>query len=97
MFILGNLLLAVAEVLQLVFGIYEWVLIIRVIISWVNADSYNPIVQFIYNITEPVLQPIRKMLPSLAIDFSPLIVFLLLKFIRQFLISSLIDLAQRLG
>ena len=96
MFILGNFFIALSEVLQFGFWIYEWILIGRVVISWVNADSYNPIVQFLHRVTEPVLEPIRRFLPATPIDFSPMIVFILLLFLKQFLCGSLMDLGYRL-
>lgn len=71
-----------------VLNLYELVIIARVILSWVNADPYNPIVRFIYNITEPVLAPIRQLLPTerIGIDFSPFIVILLIQLIQRVLL-----------
>jgi YggT family protein len=65
---------AVGQLLIFMLEIYSWVLIMRVLISWVSPDPYNPIVQFLIRATEPVLEPLRRMLPSLAgLDFSPII------------------------
>ena len=98
MFIAANFITAVAEVISLILNFYMWVIIIRALISWVNPDPYNPIVQFLYKITEPVLNPFRRVLPvyNMGIDLSPLIVILILIFLRSFLVSSLYQLAQRL-
>ncbi|MFQ5533059.1 MAG: YggT family protein [Candidatus Methylomirabilales bacterium] len=97
MFVLANLLSAVAQVLHLGLFIYMWMIIIRAIISWVNPDPYNPIVQFLYRSTEPVLQPVRRMLPiTWGIDFSPLVVIIAIMFLDQFLVGSLRELAWRL-
>lgn len=97
MFVLANLLSAVAQVLHLGLFIYMWMIIIRAIISWVNPDPYNPIVQFLYRSTEPVLQPVRRMLPiTWGIDFSPLVVIIAIMFVDQFLVGSLRELAWRL-
>lgn len=97
MFILANLLWALAQLLGIVLQIYMWVIIARAIISWVSPDPYNPIVQFLYRITEPVLQPVRRALPlTWGIDFSPLVVILAIIFLDQFLVASLRDLAWRL-
>jgi YggT family protein len=98
MFILGNLLSAVARVLDIVLNIYMWIIIIRALISWVNPDPYNPIVQFLYRITEPVLSPIRRLIPTYTtgIDFSPIIVFLIIMFLQSFLVSTLMQIAFRL-
>ncbi|MEW6087475.1 MAG: YggT family protein [bacterium] len=98
MFILSNFINATAKILDIILTFYYWVIIARAILSWVNPDPYNPIVQFLYRITEPVLRPIRRNLPILntGIDISPLIVFLIIYFIKSFLVQSLIDLALKL-
>lgn len=98
MFILGNLIGAIAKVLDIVLNLYMWIIIIRAIISWVNPDPYNPIIQFLYQITEPVLSPIRRIIPTYTtgIDFSPIIVFLLIIFLQNFLVSTLTQMAVRL-
>lgn len=98
MFLAGNLLMAIAQILSIVLNIYMWVIIIRALITWVNPDPYNPIVQFLYRITEPVLYPIRKAIPisGLGIDFSPIIVFLIIIFLQNFLVQTLIDFSRML-
>ena len=91
MFIIGNLLKAVAVVLNYVLHFYMWIVIARAVLSWVNPDPYNPIVRFIHNITEPVLYRIRTRLPVDfgGIDFSPIIVILGIIFLQNFVVSSL--------
>ncbi len=98
MFIAGNFLNAIAEVLNWVLWAYMWIIIIRALISWVNPDPWNPIVQFLHRATEPVLAPIRRWLPTwrIGIDFSPLVVILVLIFAQQFLVASLRELAWRM-
>jgi YggT family protein len=98
MFIAANFITALAEVVGMVLNFYMWVIIIRALISWVNPDPYNPIVQFLYKITEPVLHPIRRLMPAykIGIDLSPLIVILAIIFLRSFLVASLYQLAQRM-
>lgn len=98
MFIASNLLSAVATVLDIALTAYMWIIIIRAIISWVNPDPWNPIVQFLYRATDPVLRQIQRMLPTRGwgIDFSPLIAILAIIFIQKFLVASLSDLAWRL-
>jgi len=98
MFLLGNLLHAVAQVLDIVLNIFMWIIIIRALISWVNPDPYNPIVQFLYKVTEPVLFPIRKALPmsGMGIDFSPIVVFLIIIFLQTFLVQTLIEFSRAL-
>jgi len=74
-------------------------LLIRALLSWVNPDPYNPIVQFLEKFTEPVLSPIRRVLPvslKFGIDISPVIAFLAIMFIRSFLVSTLLDIAVKL-
>jgi YggT family protein len=96
MFILANLIIALAQVLDYLLTAYMWIVIARAIVSWVNPDPYNPIVRFLYNVTEPVLYRIRRILPVHAggIDFSPIIVFVAIIFLQRFLVQSLYDLAQ---
>jgi len=98
MFIAGNFITALAEVIGIILNFYMWVIIIRALISWVNPDPYNPIVQLLVKVTEPVLQPIRRLIPghSIGIDLSPLIAILVVIFLRSFLVASLYQLAQRL-
>lgn len=85
-------------VLDTVLTIYMWMIIGRVIISWVNADPYNAIVRFLYNATEPVLYRVRRAIPSMGVglDFSPLLVILGIYFLKAFLVMSLYDVAQRM-
>ena len=98
MFILANLLNSVGMVLDMVLSLYMWLIIGRVIISWVNADPYNPIVRFLYNATEPVLYRVRRALPVIGgLDLSPLIVILGIYFLKGFLVMSLYDLARRMS
>ena len=99
MFIFSNLLVGIASVLDIALTIAYWLILIRAIISWVNPDPYNPIVQFLYKTTEPILYPIRKILPASlrwGIDISPIIAFLAIMFLQKFLVSSLLDMALRL-
>jgi YggT family protein len=96
MFIPANFINALATILDVALNLYMWIIIIRALISWVNPDPYNPIVQFLYRITEPVLYPIRKRLPFGQIDFSPIIVILIILFLQYFLVASLKDLAFRI-
>lgn len=98
MFILGYLFLAVATVLDYVLIIFMWIVVARAVLSWVSPDPYNPIVRFIYNVSDPVLSRIRRYIPVDfgGIDFSPMLVFLGVIFLRIFLVSSLKQLAHGL-
>jgi YggT family protein len=95
MFIIANLLIAVAQVLDYVLWAYMWIMIGRIIISWVNADYDNPIVRFLYAATEPVLEPVRRRLPLFAggFDLSPIVVWIAIIFLQRFLVRSLYELA----
>jgi YggT family protein len=98
MFIIANLLIAVAQVLDYVLWAYMWILIGRIIISWVNADYDNPIVRFLYSATEPVLEPVRRRLPLFAggFDLSPIVAWIAIIFLQRFLVRSLYELAYAL-
>ncbi len=98
MFIAGNLLEGIAEVLGIVLTLYMWVIIIRALISWVNPDPYNPIVQFLQRVTDPVLYQIRKRLGmgNMGFDFSPIIAILLIVLLQKFVVQSLMDAAIRM-
>jgi YggT family protein len=98
-FVVGNLVEALAALLHLVLNVYIWVLIARAIISWVNPDPYNPIVRFLHRATEPVLRPIRYRMPTLAmgLDLSPMIVILALYLLQDFVPRILYRIAAELG
>ncbi|MCK5203412.1 MAG: YggT family protein [Desulfobacterales bacterium] len=92
------MLIAVATVLEYVLVIFMFITIARAVLSWVSPDPYNPIVRFIHNVTEPVLYQIRKKLPMMygGIDFSPIVVILIIIFLRIFVVGSLEGLADSL-
>lgn len=98
MFIAGNVLEAVATILDTILWLYMWIIIIRVLISWVNPDPYNTIVQLLQRATDPVLYQIRKRLGmgGLGFDFSPIIAILLITFLQIAVVGSLKDLALRM-
>ena len=78
MFVLGNILLTVAGIAGSLITIYSFVIFISCILSWVNADPYNPIVRIINTLTEPVLYRIRKFFPFVMIgglDLSPVFAY----------------------
>lgn len=96
--VVGHLILALANLVHLVLQAYFWIIVARAVLSWVNPDPFNPIVRFLYRVTEPVLRPIRHRLPtfSMGIDLSPMVVILAIFFLDSFLISTLRDLALSL-
>jgi len=100
MFVLSNFLSALASIVDMVLTILWWLIIIRALISWVNPDPYNSVVQFLYKTTEPILYPIRKLLPldfRFGIDISPIIAILAILFLKSFLVKTLIALSLRLS
>jgi len=98
MFILANFLEASARILQIGLTIYMWIIIIRALVSWVSPDPYNPIVRALYLLTEPVLRPVRRIMPTrgLGIDLSPIIVILAIIFLQGFLVKTLLQIAMSL-
>jgi YggT family protein len=96
MFILRNLIEASIPIINLILTAVYWLVIIRALLSWVNPDPYNPIVQFLYKVTEPLLAPFRRIIPmhSIGIDVSPIFVILAILFLQKFLIPTLYDLAS---
>ena len=97
MFVLTNLLTALAKIADILLTIYMYIVIGRAVISWVNPDPYNPIVNFLYRATEPILSRVRRMIPHLGgMDLSPLIVILAIYFLKEFVIRSVYLLAYRL-
>ena len=98
MFVAGNVLTAVATILDDVLWLYMWVIIARALISWVNPDPWNPIVQFLDRATEPVLAPIRRWIGwRMGMDLSPLIVILVITFLQIAVVQSLKELAMRMN
>ena len=99
MFALRHLIEALARILDMALHIYMWVIIARALLTWVNPDPYNPIVRFLYNVTEPVLGWVRRRVPVVfgGLDLSPLLVLLAIYFLLGFLVPTLRDLAQLVG
>lgn len=92
-------MVALVSVLDWAITIYIWVVIIRALISWVQPNPYNPIVQFLHAVTEPLLAPIRYYLlrfMPVGIDLSPMVLILLLVLVQRFSIPTLLELALRL-
>jgi YggT family protein len=97
LFIIGNLIEAIARVLGMVLNIYMFIIIVRALASWFSMDPYNPLYQFLIRITEPVLWRVRKYLPAAAgVDFSPIVVILIIYFLQAFVVQSLLGVAVRL-
>ena len=100
MFVVGNLLMTVARLLQIVINLYTFVIIVSALLSWVNPDPYNPIVRTLHSLTEPVYYRIRKWLPFVflgGLDLSPIIVLLLLQLFNGVVVASLFQLGAEMG
>lgn len=73
-----------------VFALYGWLIFARLIVSWIRLDFYHPVIQFLYRVTEPVLRPARRLIPPAGgLDFSPIIVFVVLGLVRSFVVRLL--------
>lgn len=97
MFLAGNMLEGLAHVLDWVLTLYMYVIIARALISWVNPDPFNPIVQFLERVTEPVLAPIRRWMGwRMGIDLSPIIAILIIIFLQYAVVRSLFEFATRM-
>jgi len=96
--ILSTLIQAVAQILHMVIGIYIWVVIIAALITWVRPDPFNPIVQTLYRLTEPVYAWVRRYIPTAVggIDLAPLIIIFGLQFLDLFLVKLLFQLSASL-
>ena len=99
MFVLGNLCQAIAMIFEKVLWLYSIVIMIAVLISWVSPDPFNPIVQFLRSVTEPVFAWIRRRVPFAMvgmIDLSPIIALLTIQLLQMVVIRSLLELGYRL-
>ncbi|RUM34569.1 MAG: YggT family protein [Desulfobulbus sp.] len=97
MFMLGNFILALAKLVNMALSAYIWIVIGRAVISWVNADPYNPIVRFLVRATDPVLLRIRRFLPPMGgLDLSPMILIFGIVFLQSFLVPTLMRIGMSL-
>jgi YggT family protein len=99
MFVLGDLFITIARIVDTLLEVYKWVVIVAALISWVNPDPYNPIVRFLYSVTEPVFRPIRRLIGYRLgpIDISAIVVILAIIFIQSFLVRTLIKVGYKFG
>lgn len=98
MIVISTFIEALAQILHMVINIYIWVVIISALISFVRPDPYNPIVQILYRLTNPVYASIRRFIPTIigGIDVAPVIVILGLQFIDLFAVKLLFALVHAL-
>jgi len=99
MFVLGNLISAIAVILNYALSAANWLIIIRALLSWVSPDPFNPIVKFLYTVTEPMLAPFRRIIPmyNIGLDLSPIFALLFIWFLKLFVVQTLFGIAMRLG
>ncbi len=97
--IIATLLEAIAQILHMVINLYIWVVIISALITWVNPDPYNPIVQMLRRVTEPAYSFVKRYIPTVigGIDLSPIIIILGLQFFDLFIVKILFNLAGSIG
>lgn len=94
----GLAVIALADLISFVLMLMLVLVIVRVILSFVGSDSRHPVVPLLYQLTEPVLKPIRNKLPALGgLDFSPVIVMLGFALLETLLVAPLLDLGLRIG
>lgn len=100
MYALGNIIITFAKVISMLLSVYTYIILGAVIISWVNPDPYNPIVRFLRQVTEPVFSRVRRVLPGFffrtGLDFTPLIVLVLIVVLDQLVVGMLYHYGQRL-
>jgi YggT family protein len=99
MFVVGNLIGALATVLDVLLNALGIILIVNALLSWVRPDPANPIVRFLDQVSDAVCDPIRRLFPTVVggLDLAPMIVLLAIMFLRQFVVTSLHELAFRVG
>ena len=96
MFILGQFFSSLALLVNMLFNVIYFLLVIRIILSWFGVNPYNELVQILYRITDPLLAPFRRLpLQVGMIDFSPILAFIVLVFLRNFIVGLLTQLAYR--
>jgi YggT family protein len=84
--------MALIQLIQTLFEIYTFILLARVFITWFQVDSYNPIVRVLYQLTEPLLSPIRRWLPQTGmVDFSPIVAFIVITVVERIVVSLLVS------
>jgi len=96
---LREIVMASAQVVDLVFNLYIFIIIGRAIISWVNADPYNPIVRFLHSATDPVFYRVRRVLPMVfgGFDLTPIFLLIVLTFLQRVSTAAMVQLANTLG
>ncbi len=98
MFVLSQLFSSLALLTSMLFNVIYFLLVIRIILSWFGVNPYNELVQILFRITDPILAPFRRLPLRIGmIDFSPIVAFLVIAFLRNFIVGVLTQLAHRFG
>ena len=83
-----NITSTLAYVVDIAFEVYIFILFARVICSWIRLNPYGKVFQFIFSLTEPLLAPIRRLMPkTMMLDFSPMILMLVLILLQRLLLT----------
>lgn len=94
----GLFVLSVAELLSLALNMFLITILIQVILSWVGPGVYNPLTSILHSINEPLLGPARRMLPAMSgIDFSPLVVLIVIQLMKILVLAPVADLGRGLA
>ncbi len=76
------------RIIDTIFWLLDLAILLRVLFSWINADLFNPLVRFIYQVTEPLLAPLRRIIPPFGgLDVTPVVALLILDLVRRFLMT----------
>lgn len=95
---MGLVVLTIASILKTVIYVYLYIIIIQVVLSWVNPGAYNPMTVIMYQLSEPILKPARRLIPPAGgFDWSPLVVMIIINLLIILLVSPLMDLGRRLS
>ena len=96
---LREIVMASAQVVDLVFNLYIFIIIGRAIVSWVNADPHNPIVRFLHSATDPVFYRVRRVLPMVfgGFDLTPIFLLIVLTFLQRVSTAAMVQLANTIG
>lgn len=99
MFVVANLISALAWVLKVLLSSLLWIVIINALLSWVRPDPANPIVRFLDQVSDAVCDPIRRLFPTVVggFDLAPLIVIIVIQVLNRVVVDSLMTLSLRVG
>jgi len=80
----------IIQVVDIVFEVLVWLVIARCILSFVRHNPYQPVIRFVYDVTEPIMAPFRRLIPAAGgLDFSPIVVLLVLSLVQRIVVRLL--------